>query len=495
MTQPQSAQPDFSALGVSPKIVQILKGRRIFTPTPIQAQTIPIGLEGKDVMGIAQTGTGKTLAFGLPILQRIGTKGGQALIMLPTRELAHQVNEALQQIGSVVGLRTAILIGGENINRQIKQLERKPHIVIGTPGRLIDHLQQKTLNLTKINMLVLDEADRMLDMGFLPQIKQVLLHVSRERQTMLFSATMPNAIVKVAQATMRSPIRIEVSPAGTVAENVSHEVFIVPNANKNQLLEKLLKEYHGTVLVFTRTKFTAKKVSRSMSLLNHKVTDIHSNRSLTQRLEALAGFKKGKYRVLIATDIAARGIDVKNIEVVINYDMPQNSDDYVHRIGRTGRAGLMGKAISFATRDQVRDIRQIERIIRSQIPVIPLPEFPKLPPNSIDPMRREPAPERSRFQRYQVERGPVQRGRSQFQRRSTERGPAQPGRPQYQKPSEDRAPVSDGSQGIPFTTPAEFARQTGIRSTGQVPREKFFNRRGGNQGRRRPPRTQQSRRP
>jgi ATP-dependent RNA helicase RhlE len=487
MTQPQTVQPDFTALGVNPKLVQILKGRRIFTPTPIQSQTIPIGLTGKDVMGIAQTGTGKTLAFGLPIIQRIATKGGQALVILPTRELAHQVNEALQQIGSVIGLRTAILIGGENINRQIKQLERKPHIVIGTPGRLIDHLQQKTLNLTKVNMLVLDEADRMLDMGFLPQIKQVLLSVSRERQTMLFSATMPNTIVKIAQATMRSPLRIEVSPAGTAAEHVTHEVFIVPNANKNQLLEKLLAEYHGTVLVFTRTKFTAKKVSRAMSQLNHKVTDIHSNRSLSQRLEALNGFKKGKYRILIATDIAARGIDVKNIEVVVNYDLPQNSDDYVHRIGRTGRAGLTGKAISFATRDQVKDIRQIERLIRSQIPVTPLPDFPRQTTPS-EPMTRESRPERSRFQKYQLQREqPIAGSRFNRNNRSA--------RPQFPRPQTEHVRSTDDTQGIPFTTPAEFALRTGIKSTGQVPRERFFNRRGGSHGRSRSARPQRSKRP
>jgi ATP-dependent RNA helicase RhlE len=371
MTNDASSGNGFQNLGIAPKLLEILHNLKFTTPTPIQAKSIPSAIEGKDIMGIAQTGTGKTLAFGIPMIQRLAqNKGGaQGLIILPTRELAVQVNVALRQIGDSIGLRTAILIGGEPIGRQIKSLKHNLHIIIATPGRLIDHMENNNIKLSNVGILVLDEADRMLDMGFAPQIKRIMQQVPKSRQTMLFSATMPNEIVNIAKTFMTLPLRIEVAPAGTATELVSHEVFFVSREDKPALLKNVLTEYKGSVLVFCRTKFGAKKVAKSVRTYGHTATEIHSNRSLNQRFEALDGFKIGRYRVLVATDIAARGIDVTGIEVVLNYDLPATPEDYVHRIGRTGRAGRSGHTISFATPDQKNDIRSIERFIKISLPV------------------------------------------------------------------------------------------------------------------------------
>lgn len=365
--------------------MEILDKNKFTIPTPIQHQAIPQALTGKDIMGIAQTGTGKTLAFGIPMIQRLAqlpAGSAMGLIILPTRELAVQVDEALTKIGRSLGLRTAILIGGESMNKQMRQLHARPHILIATPGRLIDHLEQKTVNLSKVVCLVLDEADRMLDMGFAPQIKRILQVVPHKRQTMLFSATMPQEIIQIANSYMQLPVRVEVAPQGTSAQTVTQEVFFVQKDQKISLLQKLLEEYKGTVLVFSRTKFGAKKIAASVRRMGHTSTEIHSNKSLNQRLEALNGFKLGKYRIMIATDIAARGIDVTGIEVVINYDLPEAPADYVHRIGRTGRAQHEGHAISFATPDQKFDVRAIERLIKKQLPISPLPT---LPPRMTEP--------------------------------------------------------------------------------------------------------------
>lgn len=371
-------QQTFDNLGIAPKILEILDSLKFTTPTPIQHQSIPVAIEGKDIMGIAQTGTGKTLAFGVPMIQRLAQeKGKRGLVILPTRELALQVNESLNRIGRPIGLKTAVLIGGEAMGRQIRDLRQNPHIVIATPGRLIDHLEQRTVTLANVSILVLDEADHMLDMGFAPQINKILVSVPTVRQTMLFSATMPQEIVNIATKYMKLPIRVEVAPAGTAAQRVTQELFFVAKDAKLQLLEKLLGEYKGSVLVFSRTKFAAKKIARVVRSMGHTSAEIHSNRSLNQRLEALSGFKLGKYRVLVATDIAARGIDVTGIELVINYDLPENAGDYVHRIGRTGRANHEGHAISFATPDQRFDVRSIERLIKKSLPVSQLPVLPQ----------------------------------------------------------------------------------------------------------------------
>ncbi|OGD32490.1 hypothetical protein A3C91_02565 [Candidatus Azambacteria bacterium RIFCSPHIGHO2_02_FULL_52_12] len=352
-----------------PQLLKALDALKFTVPTPIQHQSIPVALEGKDIVGIAQTGTGKTLAFGIPMIQRLG-KSGKGLVVLPTRELALQVDEMLQKIGRAMGLQTVVLIGGASLYQQKMMLKRNPHIVIATPGRLLDHMRQRNVDVSDAHILVLDEADRMFDMGFMPQINEILKALPKERQTMLFSATMPPAIMQIAAQHMAMPVRIEVAPAGTSSHLVEQEIFIVKKDAKLSLFEKLLKEYHGTVLVFSRTKHGARKLCVNVRDMGHAVAEIHSDRSLIQRKEALAGFKSGKYRVLIATDIAARGIDVTGIELVLNFDLPDNSEDYVHRIGRTGRAGISGRAVSFAMPDQGSDIRDIERLIRKTLPVV-----------------------------------------------------------------------------------------------------------------------------
>lgn len=359
----------FSGLGIAPKLLEILKDSGFNTPTPIQSQSIPVSLEGKDMVGIAQTGTGKTLAFGIPMIQLIAIHKGMGLVVLPTRELALQVDENLKIIGKKIGLRTAVLIGGEPINNQLKKLKIKPHIIVATPGRLTDHTDRKTVDLSNVKILVLDEADMMLDMGFLPQIKAILKLVPKKRQTMLFSATMPNEIVKIASEYMLLPTRIEVAPAGTSAENVEQELIVLDKASKFEYLKKVLTETKGSVLIFMRTKHAVKTLTKKLAIIGFSAAEIHSNRSLGQRRQALDGFKIGKYRILIATDIAARGIDVKEIELVVNYDLPEKSGDYVHRIGRTARAGKSGKAISFVMPDQLKNVREIEKLINKTLKI------------------------------------------------------------------------------------------------------------------------------
>jgi ATP-dependent RNA helicase RhlE len=368
-SQTPSGSQTFSGLGIAPALLDILEKLGITTPTPIQSQAIPSGVEGKDIVGIAQTGTGKTLAFGIPLIQTLARSKGMGLVLLPTRELALQVDVELAKIGRPLGLRTAVLIGGQAMGPQLSAIRRNPHCIIATPGRLNDHLEQKTISLSKVNVLVLDEADRMLDMGFQPQIERIIKHVSPERQTMLFSATLPHPIMKIATHHMKLPIRIEVAPQGTASENVTQEFFIVRKDEKNDLLKKTLEKFSGSLLVFTRTKHGARKVSRLIQSFGHTANELHSDRTLGQRKNALEGFKNGTYRVLVATDIAARGIDVKGIELVVNFDLPGNAEDYVHRIGRTGRAGAQGHAISFALPEERHDIRDIERLIKKELPV------------------------------------------------------------------------------------------------------------------------------
>lgn len=382
----------FEDLGIAPKLLDILSREKFITPTPIQAQSIPAALSGSDLMGIAQTGTGKTLAFGIPMIQRLAqgvfnksSGKGLGLVVLPTRELALQVNETLKKVGTPIGLKTAILIGGESIGRQMTALRRGPHILIATPGRLIDHMEKKSVDLSKTAVLVLDEADRMLDMGFAPQLNKILERVPKERQTLLFSATMPDAIVKIANSYMKTPLRIEVAPAGSAVKSVTQEIYFLERGEKLALLKQLLTKFSGSVLVFSRTKYGAKKIARDVRNMGITSSEIHSNRSLNQRLEALQGFKLGKYRVLIATDIAARGIDVTGIQLVVNYDLPDQAEDYVHRIGRTGRASMTGHAISFATHDQRRDVKTIERLIRITLPVAAMPKLERVA--SITPPR------------------------------------------------------------------------------------------------------------
>ncbi len=364
----------FYGLGIAPNILELLERMKFKVPTPIQQKAIPIGIEGKDVIGVAQTGTGKTMAFGIPMIQRLAQASGRGLVLVPTRELALQVDEALHKIAHSFGMRSAVLIGGASMYHQLKALQRHPRLIIATPGRLIDHVGQRKINLNDIRVLVLDEADRMLDMGFAPQIEKILEHVPRDRQTMLFSATIPEKIVRIAARHMKLPVSVEIAPSGTAAQNVIQELFIIKKEEKSVLLLKLLEQYRGTVLLFSRTKRGASRITKGLRRAGQNAAEIHSDRSLAQRREALEGFKSGKYRILVATDIAARGIDVKGIELVINYDLPDDTENYVHRIGRTGRMELEGRAISFATPDQRGDVRAIESLMRMALPVSKHPE-------------------------------------------------------------------------------------------------------------------------
>jgi len=358
----------FQNLGIAPALMGVVDALKFSEPTPIQRQAIPVAVTGRDVVGIAQTGTGKTLAFGIPMVQRLADSQRSGLVLVPTRELAMQVNETLTRLTPALRLRTAVLIGGESMQAQIQRLRDNPHIIVATPGRLNDHLNQRRLRLDHVGVLVLDEADRMLDMGFFPQIERVLKALPRDRQTMLFSATLPASIQSLAADYLRDPQRVEVAPSGTAAALVTQEMFVVSRERKPELLGELLKDYNGSVLLFVRTKRGASRVARGLRSMGHSAAEIHADRTLPQRKNALRGFKSGEYRVLVATDIAARGIDVTGIELVVNYDLPDDPENYVHRIGRTGRAGREGRAITLATPDQAPEVRAIEKVLRASIP-------------------------------------------------------------------------------------------------------------------------------
>ncbi|MEK7628333.1 MAG: DEAD/DEAH box helicase [Patescibacteria group bacterium] len=394
MTEVQVSGGDsstFHGLGIAPGLLSILDTKGFKSPTPIQKQAIPPGIEGKDVIGVAQTGTGKTLAFGIPMVQLITrlsienpSHQGFGLILLPTRELALQVEETIRTIGGPLRIKTAIIIGGASMRPQITALRARPHVVIATPGRLLDHMEQKNISLAGVKAVVFDEADRMLDMGFWPQIRSIVQALPADRQTMLFSATLSNEITDLARKHMKMPVSIEVSPPGTTAERVTQEFFFVQKNDKSRLLESILSKFNGSTLVFTRTKHGAKRLTRAVHAMGHTAAEIHGNRSLNQRKDALEGFKKGKYRVLVATDIAARGIDVKGIELVVNYDMPMQTADYVHRIGRTARAGAEGHAITFAESSERGEVRNIERLTRVAVKVSALPT--DMPPSRAMPV-------------------------------------------------------------------------------------------------------------
>ncbi len=367
MNEHQKTELNFKELGVGALILNALEKLGLSEPTPIQTKSIPVALSGQDMIGVAQTGTGKTFAFGIPMIERLMADRGQGLVLLPTRELAMQVDENLKKLGSKLGLRTAALIGGQSIGTQVQSLRRNPHIFICTPGRLIDHMRRGWVKLNGVKILVLDEADMMFDMGFAPQIEEIIKNIPKERQTLLFSATMPKAILRLASAHMSMPVHIEVAPPGTTVESVDQEMYVIAKQDKYAQLEKILEEYGGSVLIFARTKHGAKHLAHNLKQSKRQVAEIHSNLSFNQRREAMEGFKSGKYRILVATDIAARGIDVSGIELVVNYDLPDNSEDYVHRVGRTARAGKQGKAISFAAPDQWKDISRIERLINKKL--------------------------------------------------------------------------------------------------------------------------------
>lgn len=363
----------FEVTGLSSGLLLAVQRAGLRTPTPIQARTIPVALTGRDVIGIAQTGTGKTMAFALPIINHIlQAPHKKALVIAPTRELALQIEESIRSLTRHLtgkALRTACVIGGTSMGRQIQELRQHPSVILATPGRLRDHLDQKTVSLNDISILVLDEADRMLDMGFAPQIKYIVAALPAQRQTMLFSATMAPEIATLAHTYLHNPERIEIARAGSSNAQIKQELCYVSREEKVDVLGELLNQHSGTVLVFSRTKHGATKLMKKVKTMGHSAAEIHSNRSLSQRRQALDGFKAGRYRVLIATDVASRGIDVTGISLVINYDLPEVAEDYVHRIGRTGRADHHGLAISLATPDQQKEVRAIEKLLNHPLPL------------------------------------------------------------------------------------------------------------------------------
>ncbi|HKJ28184.1 MAG TPA: DEAD/DEAH box helicase [Anaerolineales bacterium] len=347
-------------------------------PTPIQETAIPAALAGRDLIGTAQTGTGKTAAFVLPILHKLLTKPGKgtrALIITPTRELADQILQAVRRLKGSANIRSIAVYGGVGANPQIEALRSGAEIVVACPGRLLDLINKGHANLRGVEILVLDEADRMLDMGFLPDIKRILKHVPPKRQTMLFSATFPKEIEQLARQTLNNPERIAIGlarPANTVA----HTLYPVPQHLKKGLLLKLLKKTDtDSVLIFTRTKHRARRLAKQISKAGYDVTSLHGDRSQGQRTSALKGFKQGRHQIMVATDIAARGLDIDSISHVINFDMPDTADAYIHRIGRTGRAKRTGKAFTFMTPDDLDMVRKIEKIMKEKLPQETLPEF------------------------------------------------------------------------------------------------------------------------
>ncbi len=371
----------FKALNLSDPVLRGVQAAGYTDPTPIQLRAIPAVLTGRDLIASAQTGTGKTAAFALPILTRLGAHGrARVLVLEPTRELAAQVETAFRDFARFTDLRTVAVFGGVGYGVQRTELRRGVDIIVATPGRLMDYIQDGSINLRDITILVLDEVDRMLDMGFLPVVKDIIGRCPRERQTLFFSATVPPEIAAVASFALRDPTRVEVGVSRSVTESVTHALYPVAHDQKFDLLLALLgKIDYDSVLVFSRTKHGADKIARRLKAANHSVAVLHANRSQNQRIEALAGFKSGKYEVMVATDIAARGIDVAGVSHVINYDVPEKPEDYVHRIGRTGRAQAVGDAYTLVTPENAGDIRDIQRFIGQKIPELRLEGFPYQP--------------------------------------------------------------------------------------------------------------------
>jgi len=400
----------FEDLGIMPAILEALKGEGYINPTPIQEKAIPILIKGKDLQGCAQTGTGKTAAFAIPILQRLsqnpiqknGPKPIRTLILTPTRELAIQIGESFASYGKNVNINHTVIFGGVSQGAQVDAIRRGVDIVIATPGRLIDLNNQGLVALNKIEIFVLDEADRMLDMGFVNDVRKIIKLIPKHRQSIFFSATMPDSITQLASSILTQPQYVEVTPVSSTAETIAQELYFVDMVNKRDLLLHILKDKElKTILVFTRTKHGADKVVKLLERESIKAAAIHGNKSQNARQKALNDFKDKKLRVLVATDIAARGIDIDELELVINYEIPNIPETYVHRIGRTGRAGQIGKAISFCDSDERIYMRDILKLTKINIPVAN--EHPFLPANgntdlstAVKPKAKAPLPRENR---------------------------------------------------------------------------------------------------
>jgi ATP-dependent RNA helicase RhlE len=368
----------FTDLPLTPAMRDAIASAGFSIPTPIQAEAIGPILEGRDLIGCAQTGTGKTAAFAVPTIERLtgaGPRpsagvgsGPRALVLAPTRELALQIAETFDILGGARGLKTVVLIGGEAMGPQLAGLQRRPDVIVATPGRLFDHLERRTATLGSIRIVVLDEADRMLDMGFAPQVERILRVTPLDRQTLCFSATMPPEVDRLVRRHLVRPVRVEVGTIAKPVAKVTQVLYPADGVKKTPLLLRLLGEERGRTLVFTRTKHRADRVARAVLAAGHRVARLHADRSMSQRREALDGFRSGRYRVLIATDIAARGIDVPEIAHVVNFDLPGTPEDYIHRIGRTARAEASGRASSLAAPEEREQLRAIERHLGHPVP-------------------------------------------------------------------------------------------------------------------------------
>jgi len=368
---------DFDMMDLPPKLVERLNEMGLKDPTPIQRQAIPHALNGRDVMGLAQTGTGKTAAFGVPLVaqmlemaQRPSPKSVRGLVLAPTRELAQQIMQNLKGFCERTPLKVQMVVGGQSINPQISRLAKGVDLLVATPGRLLDLMDRRAVRLDETTFLVLDEADQMLDMGFIHDLRKISSVIPKERQTMLFSATMPKLMNEIANSYLRSPIRIEVSPPGKAADKVTQEVHFIAKAEKTNLLIELLAKHRGErALVFGRTKHGSEKLMKTLVKAGFDAASIHGNKSQGQRDRAIAGFKSGDVSILVATDVAARGLDIPDVKHVYNYDLPNVPDNYVHRIGRTARAGKDGAAVAFCAPDEMGELKAIQKTMGVSIPV------------------------------------------------------------------------------------------------------------------------------
>ncbi|MGE3250831.1 MAG: DEAD/DEAH box helicase [Hyphomonadaceae bacterium] len=437
----------FDQLGLAAPLLKALAAEGYDHPTPIQIQAIPPVLEGRDLVGLAQTGTGKTAAFALPILQRLsnprrhaGARACRVLVLAPTRELAAQIADSFRAYGKFIGLSTAVVFGGTPIGKQFKALERGVDILVATPGRLLDLVEQRGCRLDAVETLVLDEADHMMDLGFIVPLRRIAKLLPQERQTLFFSATMPPEIADLAQQFIRDPVRIAVTPVSSTAERVRQHVIHVDGAKKQALLTALLDDKSiSRALVFTRTKHGANKVVQRLADEGIAAEAIHGNKSQGQRERALDAFKKGRARLLIATEIAARGIDVENVTHVINFDLPDVPEQYVHRIGRTARAGAEGQAISFCAPDERLNLRDIERLTKQPVPVM------EHDLSLATPKPGERAPSRPPRGKQQQQRRPHKASHAHAEHDRGEKRPPSPNRNEHKRGQKKPAHHRDGA--------------------------------------------------
>ena len=481
----------FASLNLSPELLRAVAEQGYTEATPIQAQAIPAILEGRDIMGCAQTGTGKTAGFTLPLLQLLAPQAStstsparhpvRALVLVPTRELAAQVEESVRTYGKYVPLRAAVVYGGIDIKPQIKALHAGVEIVVATPGRLLDHLEQKSINLSQVQILVLDEADRMLDMGFLPDIKRILSVLPPQRQNLMFSATFSDDIKKLANQIMRNPTLIEVARRNAPPELVTHSAYEIPAGHKHALLAHLIRTRDmQQVLIFTRKKIDADRLSRQLQRDGLLATAIHSDRSQGERTIALDDFKTGKSKILVATEVAARGLDIDQLPFVINYELPHTPEDYLHRIGRTGRAGMTGEAISLVSPDEMEYLVNIEKLLKRSIPRLPAPDFgeQKRGGRSSTSVRTRPtgtpeAIDRDEARRQRTIRDAKESGRSRSRGGRTEREAASAAGsssnlPQFDFSKPYEPSVKAGVTAAPDAEPGTDHKRKAVRPTGAL---------------------------